>query len=186
MNLILLTGLVVGCVLLLLVERMGVPTTLELKFRGDIKRESQWLAQYGQAVCTIIAGALIWQFDPSHRQAILPIFVAVASASVSAFILKRLLGRMRPKRVNAGRFMGPSIGHDNARESFPSSHSACAVALTVSLIHLYPHAYFFFWGLALTTAGLRYVLDAHWPSDVIAGIALGYVVGNLVMRAFGI
>lgn len=114
------------------------------------------------------------------------IIVAVTATSLSAFIIKRLVGRVRPNREQAGRFLGFTLRHDNARESFPSSHSACAVALTVALVHLYPSAALSFWTFALVTAILRYLMDAHWPSDVIGGIALGYIVPWLVIRAFGV
>jgi membrane-associated phospholipid phosphatase len=188
MNVSLVIGLCVACVVLMIIERLGVPTTLELSFRGDIKRESQWLAQYGQAVCTAAAAALVWQLDPSdqHRRQVMvaTIVVGVSCASVSAFVIKRLLGRARPKRENAGKFLGFTMKHDNARESFPSSHSACAVALTVCLTRFYPEAAITFWTLAFVTAGLRYIMDAHWPSDVIGGIALGYVCGYSIILAF--
>ena len=49
---------------------------------------------------------------------------------------------------------------------------------------LYPQAAAVFWTLGLITAILRYLMDAHWPSDVLAGIAIGYVVGHLMMTAF--
>ena len=41
----------------------------------------------------------------------------------------------------------------------------------------YPGGAVTFWSLGLICAGLRYVLDAHWPSDVLAGIMMGYVAG---------
>lgn len=191
MNVSLVIGLVIACVVLMILERLGVPTTLRLSFKGDIKRESQWLAQYGQFVCTAAAVALIWQLDPNpdpkiRQKYVLMTIASVAAASVSAFLIKRLCGRVRPNREQAGQFLGFTLKHDNARESFPSSHSACAVALTVALIHLYPQGTITFWTFALITAGLRYVLDAHWPSDVLGGIALGYVMASLVAGAFGI
>ena len=89
--------------------------------------------------------------------------------------------RVRPGRENAGKFLGPSLKHANYRESFPSSHSACAVALTVALAYLYPQGVITFWALALICAGLRYVLDAHWPSDVLAGVAVGYGLAHLTI-----
>jgi membrane-associated phospholipid phosphatase len=186
MNLLLVIGLLVACGVMMIVERLGAPTTLLLSFKGDIKRESLFLAQYGQFVCTAIAAALIWQMDLAHRNFVLPLILAVAAASVGAFLLKRLLGRVRPNREGAGKFLGPTIAHANWRESFPSSHSACAVALTVALTHIYPQASLTLWALALITALLRYVLDAHWPSDVLGGIALGYIISALVIRAFGL
>ncbi len=186
MNLVFLISLLIACAVMMIVERLGVPTTLQLSFKGDVKRETQWLAQYGQAVCTAAAAALVWQLDVPHRSFVLPLVLAVTAASVGSFLIKRLLGRVRPNREHAGKFLGFTFKHENYRESFPSSHSACAVALTVALVHLYPQAAATFWTLALLTAALRYVLDAHWPSDVLGGIAVGYAACWFVLRGFGV
>ncbi len=168
---------------LMVIERSGVRTTLTLTFKGDVKRESRWLAQYGQFVCAAVAGVLVWQIDRVQtRPKVIGLTVAVAGATISATIIKRLLGRVRPNRENAGRFLGPTLKHANFRESFPSSHSACAVAMSVVLANYYPPAAITFWTLALLCAGLRYVLDAHWPSDVLGGIAVGYAFAHLAMR----
>jgi membrane-associated phospholipid phosphatase len=185
MNSALLVGiLVVLCALLMLLEKRGFRTTLALTFKGDIKRESRWLAQYGQAVCTTLAAVLMWQLDVSARPKVLPMVVAVVAATVIATAIKRLVSRVRPGRENAGKFLGPSWSHANFRESFPSSHSASAVALSMMLASFYPAAAPTFWVLALTCAGLRYLLDAHWPSDVLGGIALGYGTAYAVGSAF--
>jgi undecaprenyl-diphosphatase len=109
---------------------------------------------------------------------------AVIGVAIIATLIKRLLGRVRPRRENAGRFLGPSLRHANFRESFPSSHSASAVAFSAVLAFAYPQAAIIFWMLALICAALRYVMDAHWPSDVIGGIALGYLAGILSCRMF--
>lgn len=180
MNWPLMVGLVAGCGLLMVLERRGLRTTLALTFKGDVKRETRWLAQYGQAVCTAVAAVLVWQLDPGGRRYVLPLVIAVLGASILSTLIKRLVSRVRPGRENAGTFLGPSWKHANFRESFPSSHSACAVALTVMLSLLYPAAAVTFWALAMLCALLRYILDAHWPSDVLGGIALGYGVAHLV------
>src|SRR6185437_8748944 len=131
-------------------ELKGVPTTLELHFKGDIKRESRWLAQYGQSVCTPVAALLVWRLDPRAgiRWPIM-IVVAVVSASLGCTILKRLLGRVRPGREHAGKFLGPTWKHANWRESFPSNHTASAVAMSAVLARLYPPASITFWTLAV-------------------------------------
>ena len=172
--------LVAGCAALMVAERFGVPTTLQLQFKGDVKRETRWLAQYGQSLCTPIAALLVFQLDPGpgrvplHRG--LALVGGVLVASIIAMLMKRTIGRVRPGRENAGKFLGPTLKHANYRESFPSSHSACAVALSAILATWYPPAAATFWGLGVGCAVLRWVLDAHWPSDVIGGIALGYGV----------
>lgn len=192
MNWLVLIPLLIACAVLMVLEGRGLRTTLALHFKGDVKRETRWLAQYGQSLCTPIAALLVYQLDPggggtkAHRA--VAILAGVGAASVLALVSKRLLGRIRPGRENAGKFTGPSMKHANYRESFPSSHSACAVALSALLVAWYPAAGPTFWGLAIGCAALRYILDAHWPSDVLAGIALGYAVawGTLaVMRGNG-
>jgi undecaprenyl-diphosphatase len=169
-----LTAFALASAILMILETRGLRTTLSLHVKGDVKRETRWLAQYGQAVCTFFAVLLIWQMDLPHRRAIVPIIVAVLGTSIIATIIKRLLSRVRPGRPNSGKFLGPHWGHANFRESFPSSHSACAVALSFMLVRIYPEAAFTFWLLAICCAALRYVLDAHWPSDVFGGVTLGF------------
>jgi undecaprenyl-diphosphatase len=178
-------SLAAACGVLMLIERSGVRTTLVLNFKGDVKRETRFIAQYGQALCTVIAAALVLQLDP-RKKAVIPLVVATFGVSVLAMIVKRLTGRVRPNRENAGKFTGFSLTHANARESFPSSHSANAVAMSAVLAALYPPAAVTFWTLALLCAGLRYVLDAHWPSDVLGGIALGYLAASLALRFIAI
>src|SRR5438034_1770131 len=110
MNPIVLIVLAAACVVFFVLERLGVPTTLELHFKGDVKRETRWLAQYGQGVCTAVAALLVWRMDkdPRHKNAVLAIIVAVAATSLMATLIKRLLGRVRPRRENAGQFLGPT------------------------------------------------------------------------------
>lgn len=186
MNVTVVIGLLAACALMMVLESRGLKTTLALSFKGDIKRESRWLAQYGQFVCTAAAFAIIWQLDPHRRWGAIVLVIAVSATSVSAMLIKRTLGRIRPGRENAGKFLGPSFRHSNHRESFPSSHSACAVALSVMLTHFYPPGAITFWTLALICAGLRYLMDAHWPSDILGGITLGYVLANAAARLAGV
>ena len=160
-------------VLLLIERRHGPRMTRELKMKGDIKRESAFLAQYGQSVATPIAAWLAAIAFGNDWRVFAIVCLPVLATSASCAILKRCLGRIRPNREAAGRFTGPSWRHDNRRESFPSSHSACAFALTIVLVHLWPAAAGVFWMLAFVTAALRYLMNAHFPSDIVAGSLLG-------------
>jgi membrane-associated phospholipid phosphatase len=184
MNWLLPGAILAACALLLILERLGLPTTLQLNFKGDVKRETRWLAQYGQAVSGIVAASIVWQLDPRGQPARSgSILIASIGAALVGMVLKRLLGRVRPGRDQAGRFLGPSFKHANFRESFPSNHTASAVAMSAVLAQLYPAAAPTFWTLAIACALLRYILDAHWPSDVLAGAALGYVAAGVTLHA---
>src|SRR3954465_13143398 len=103
MNLILLIALAAACVVLFVLEWRGLPTTLNLHFKGDIKRESRWLAQYGQSVCTPVAALLVWQLDPHPDLKPLKVIACVLAASAVCALLKRTLGRVRPGREHAGK-----------------------------------------------------------------------------------
>jgi membrane-associated phospholipid phosphatase len=186
MSLTLLVILFAATAALLALERRRLPAALNLPLKGDIKRESWWIQQYGQVICTGVAAWLVWELDPAGdatRKAV-TIVVTVAVTSLACGVLKRLFGRVRPGREPAGKFLGPSfrlhgVSH---RHSFPSGHTAGAVALTGILAAYYPHAAGVFWFLAVACATMRYVLDAHWPSDITAGMAVGYLVAHAGMR----
>src|SRR5205085_5484241 len=117
MNWILLASLISACAVLMLLERAGVPTTLVLNFKGDVKRETRWIAQYGQAVCTIVAAVLVLQLDPNGKKVVWPLLVATFGVSILATVIKRLTGRVRPNREHAGKWLGPTLKHANLRES---------------------------------------------------------------------
>ena len=191
MNLTLLIILLALTGALLLLEFRRLPSALDLPLKGDIKRESWWIQQYGQVVCTAFAALLVWELDPAAdvtRRGV-TLVVTVAGTSVVCGVLKRLFGRVRPGaerpgRGPAGKFLGPSfklrgVSH---RNSFPSGHTASAIALTAILAAFYPAGWTTFWLLAVACAGLRYILDAHWPSDITAGMAVGYAVAHAGMR----
>lgn len=170
---------------MMLVERTGVRTTLDLHVKGDLKRESRWLAQYGQGACTLAGAVLVWQLDTRSIRIALAVFLAPLVASFACTVIKRSAGRVRPNRENAGKFLGPTLKHANFRESFPSSHSASAVALSATLATFYPSAAVTFWVLGVICALLRYLMDAHWPSDVLGGVAIGGALANLVLLVLG-
>src|SRR5258708_34296509 len=99
MNLGLLVILLVGCGALMLFERRGLKTTLALTMKGDIKRESRWLAQYGQAVCTAVAVLLVWQLDVGRGEAgVVPLEVACAGAWGLLQRDQAMWHRVRPRR----------------------------------------------------------------------------------------
>ena len=85
----------------------GVRTTLDLHFKGDVKRETRWLAQYGQSACTPVAVLLVWDLDPRGLQRRVAGRRRGRGDGVVVMVLKRLLGRVRPGRENAGQFLGP-------------------------------------------------------------------------------
>ena len=111
----LLLGLLAACGLLMVLEFRGLKTTLKLEMKGDVKRETRWLAQYGQAACTAVAALLVLQLDPrpDHKTRALVVLIVVVAASVAAMLVRAPVqpGAARPRE--RGKISRP---HDQARQ----------------------------------------------------------------------
>lgn len=101
-------------------------------------------------------------------------FVAASAALALFLALKRLIRRPRPSHVH----VWSSIAAPD-RFSFPSGHSMVAAAVCVSLARFYPHAWPYLLVFSAGVALSRLVLSLHYLTDVIAGLALGSILGWL-------
>lgn len=112
-------------------------------------------------------------------------FAGWAVVSVLAVLLQKQLknrwGRLRPCEQPTG---PPQRAPIPDRGSFPSGHTLHAVMAAVVAASLLPAAAPVFLLLALVIATSRVVLGVHYPSDVLAGAALGGMLGSLFLAAF--
>ena len=109
---------------------------------------------------------------------------AVIVGGISVQLLKRLFCRARPFTKVAGQFFAvfPCLGKGSWMISFPSGHSVTAFALAYVLSLAYPKGSGVFYLLAGMIALSRVYLASHFPSDVVAGAALGLFAGWIVCR----
>lgn len=105
---------------------------------------------------------------------------------VDAFVveqgLKLMTWRERPHVDNAnGKFWQSSVGVDS---SFPSSHTvfAWSTAAVIAGEHPAPWSQFTVYTLATGVSLTRVLGQEHFPSDVIAGSAAGWLVGHYVYK----
>jgi membrane-associated phospholipid phosphatase len=111
------------------------------------------------------------------------VFVAVGLPSLVVTIVKRLIGRARPLRVEGHDIYFAPFSWRAAYASMPSGHSTSAFAIAVALGALFPRARGALWVYAAVIALSRVVLNAHYPSDVMAGAVVG-ACGALLVRAW--
>jgi membrane-associated phospholipid phosphatase len=99
--------------------------------------------------------------------------------------LKIVFGRCPPEALlNEGaygfHFFNGGIGFD----SFPSSHAAIAAGLAGALSAIWPAHRRLFLGLAVTIAASRFIIGAHYLSDVLLGCAVGLGIVVLMQMLF--
>ncbi len=170
------------------------------KIRGDLRREMEFIQQFGAITSAVLIAAVVWTIDPANRRRLPAAVLGCAASALSVFILKCLIGRPRPRLGQPWKFVPPwetylLDGWTTPRHawqfwergmsvlwSMPSGHTAAAFALARVLTNLYPQLRAIVVTLAVLVAICRVVLGAHYPSDVIVGAGLGWVIAGTVQR----
>lgn len=150
---------------------------------------ASWLSAIGYGLANAAMAATVMAFGllaVRPREAIVGRLglLAVISGGLSVQVLKHLFCRSRPLAERAGQFFVefPCLGKGAGLISFPSGHSVTSFALAYVLSRAYPKWSAIFYGLATMVALSRIYLAKHFPSDVVAGAAIGMLAGSIVCR----
>jgi undecaprenyl-diphosphatase len=139
-----------------------------------------WVSVIGaRGTIWIVIGLVIAIAAPAKRMAVWRLLLSLALAGlITDGITKPLVGRVRPW-----------VDHPEYRElagtrpesaSFPSGHAATAAAGALALTRVWPAAAIPAAALALLIGTSRIALGVHFPSDVLAGFAIGYLCARFV------
>ncbi len=119
------------------------------------------------------------------RWALLFVLAVLGGEEAAALAVKALVGRVRPTLTTEAATLGPS---------FPSGHSATAAAFYAAAALVLGRTlgrrarHLLIAGAVAVTAAVaasRVLLDLHWLSDVVGGVALGWAWFALCAVAFG-
>jgi hypothetical protein len=133
-------------------------------------------AMIGGATSFYLRGTIT--HDDHSREAGFLAGEAAVNSVIVGEAMKLVFQRPRPNTANAG-----SFGAGGA--SFPSEHALLAWSIASVIAHEYPGpltkllAYSGAAGIALSRIAAR----QHFPSDVVVGSAIGYLIGRYVYRA---
>ena len=92
--------------------------------------------------------------------------------------LKHKTHRPRPFQVRQDVWV---IGKPLDHFSFPSGHTLHAVAFSMVAMHYYPPLAVILMPFMLMIAMSRVILGLHYPSDVLAGASIGYLIAQLYL-----
>jgi membrane-associated phospholipid phosphatase len=146
------------------------------------------ITDLGETWTAVIVGALIAlaEIGRTRSRWIVPfLLTVVAGDKLLTQAIKHLVDRVRPDLNPVAATLGPS---------FPSGHSSTAAAFwaAAALVvgrwcgpRLRAAAVGLAVGIAVAVAASRVLLDVHWLTDVIAGLALGWAWFAACAVAFG-
>src|SRR4030066_717455 len=171
-------------IFLLLIDNLvtGSVEFVKSPYLNDIM---SWLSYLGKGwiqalfCLVLIAIGLIIKKDEKIVDAGKKGIYAVAASGILSQVIKHIIGRPRPKVLEAFGFtLGPSLipGFD----SFPSGHATSSFAFAYTLTTFFPWMRYLLYGYALLVSISRIYVGAHFPSDVFAGVIMGIWTGRMV------
>jgi membrane-associated phospholipid phosphatase len=144
------------------------------------------LGSFRIVVALAVALALVDLFRTRNRWTFLFLAVVLVGMELTQLGVKDLVGRVRPTLDPAAAGLGAS---------FPSGHSATAAAFYAAAaliigrqLHRRPQRQLVIAtavAIAVGVAASRVLLDLHWLSDVVGGLALGWAWFALSTIVFG-
>jgi membrane-associated phospholipid phosphatase len=145
-----------------------------------IRASALTLSHVGEhALSWTAAGLLGAWLDPGQRRSWLRATATVVGAHGVSIVLKRVVRRRRPADPRI------QVLVDTPSDwSFPSSHAASTTAAAVAYSRLLGRRWPLFSIPVMMTS--RVLLGVHYPSDVLAGAALGAAMGRWVAPARGV
>jgi len=113
------------------------------------------------------------------------LFTTVAFSGLIVLLLKPLIGRARPAIAqDFGVWLNDPLSGSYLYASFPSGHSATMGSFVVALLLLNFRLGLIVLPIGLWVVGTRMHVGAHFPSDVVAGVAIGALFTWAYARLF--
>jgi undecaprenyl-diphosphatase len=113
------------------------------------------------------------------------VLIAVGLPGLAALFIKLLVGRARPfsYRENGILSLHP-FRLDSLYASFPSGHATTIGAVAGVLVLLFPRWKYVALLVAVWVAATRVLLGAHYPSDTVVGLGLGFGLAVMTGQVF--
>jgi membrane-associated phospholipid phosphatase len=152
---------------------------LRTRLRGRLLERAMaayaWTGEWGRVwIVAALAGALA---DRRRRGRWLWAALGVPFTLTANFFLKRIVRRRRPRLDGI-----EPVGRVPTTLSFPSAHAATSFAAATLIGAIVPPLRPLLFGAATLMAFSRPYLGVHYPSDVVAGAAVGTLLGRILAR----
>jgi len=152
--------------------------------RTSLSSWSRLVSRLGDGGFYLLLGISLALFEAEDGQTFfLAGLTAFAIELPLYLILKNLIKRDRPcdRFDHFDAFIVPSD-----KFSFPSGHAAAAFVFATVISHFYPSLTWLSFGLATLIGSARVMLGVHFPTDIVAGAALGLASATCALNLYGV
>ena len=132
---------------------------------------------FGLAYIALWVYAIVWT-DFSVHDYIRITFIPLLSLFLVS-VLRAMIARPRPYSKDGANITPLKTRKGSEEDAFPSRHLACAASIALCFFPSLPIVGVALLVFALLLAWVRFALGLHYPSDLIAGGAVGSSVAGL-------
>jgi membrane-associated phospholipid phosphatase len=170
--------------------------------RGDARRILKLSEFFAHGMSVVVVLWATWVMARHFRRHLLRLLMCAAWPPMIVHGIKTVIIRRRPTSylddllvpnypaTNSHTWRGVAFGDDwnliYQSQSFPSAHTALVVGFAIGLCWLYPKGKYLFISLACLASLQRIVFHAHWPSDVLASVAVALLVSGGLVQNWGL
>ncbi len=174
------------------------------KLPGDLAKAINLSEVFGHSLGATAILISVWLLAPQRRSAVWAAILITLVCGLTANVLKGAWVRVRPHsldmirvaepgehdfltgapnpKLDDGRELVPIRLRDSRQRSFPSGHAATAWGLALGLCLVFPRGGWLF-ALFATLASLQRITSgAHFPTDVLAGAALAFLITSALLQ----
>lgn len=190
-----LIGLVCCVLTCLLLDSFLMPSFAEGALPGELRRTIMLCEAFAHGNGVVLILILLFAVDGKRWRRIVVAGGCALWSGLAADGIKVVVHRIRPRSMG-------DVGYDalasfktwefsslsqllsenaHAQQSFPSAHTATAFGFAFGLAWCYQKKKTPFLIIAVLAGIQRMVVGAHWPSDVVAGATVAFVIAPIVI-----
>jgi membrane-associated phospholipid phosphatase len=136
-----------------------------------------WFTSSLSIIIIMLVMTSFFMWETKKREWIIPLWLSAAVTMFIVYSLKLIVMRDRPNELVMTFLWMKDF-------SFPSAHAAICFTLLPILDRIYSRFRLFWIFFAVMVALSRLYFQVHYFSDVVAGGALGYLIGYLVCGSY--
>jgi membrane-associated phospholipid phosphatase len=150
---------------------------------GPVSKAADQPPMLGLAAAALVVG--LFGGLPRVERAGAQALASVALATAVKHLIKHTVTRSRPhKLIDEGEYRRETgASGDKGEQSFPSGHTADAVAAARAVARVYPGLAIPVGGFAVLAGAAQPLRAAHYLSDVAAGATIGWAAEHCVEQA---